>query len=190
MSSRVVPESTVTTSVRGTITARTMVSPMSNTDWISSASESSRTSASLARATNSRKWRSSISAASSSSSSVRVPGAANLAGNGPSTRVSTLTRPAVVRAVPTSCRAPTWRGDHTTSSSEARPISTVAVRTDHHVESKNQSSSRAAATAEAVSAKIRQNRSACRCSGSWAMTVRIGLFGFLATIPSASLRER
>ena len=109
----VLSRSMKTTSVRGTITSRTIVSPSSKTEWIIARSRSSISWFSSARSTSSR------SSASEANGPSRkpLPGVTALptrissCGNGPRMRASGWTRLAATSATGAGCCRPRVRGE-------------------------------------------------------------------------------
>ena len=102
-----------TTSVRGTITSRTRVSPSSKTEWIIWRSPDSMTLLASARSTSSR---SSASDANGPSLKPRpgviaLPTRMSTLGSGPSTLVNAISGPAASSAMRSECCRPTVRGE-------------------------------------------------------------------------------
>ncbi len=187
---RVWSASMVTTSVRGTITERTMVSFMENTDWMSSASESASTSASWARATTSRRWRSWKSSSSSSSSSRRRRSRPRRSASGPRARRRPHTSPPRRRATAASLREPNGRGLHTPSSAATPTRTAAAMSTANQVLSTTASAAAVRHTADSASATNRHTRRAPRWLSRSAVTSRTREPGRRRTMSSASRRER
>ena len=106
-----------TTSVRGTMTSRAMVSPSSNTEWIIWRSPDSTTPRSSAMSTSSRSSTSEENGPSRKPRPgvIMLPTRISSVATGPSTRPSSRTTPAVASAVAVGVLAAEVRGPTPTS---------------------------------------------------------------------------
>jgi hypothetical protein len=123
-----------TTSVRGTITSRTIVSPSSKTEWIISRSPDSMTLLASARSTISR---SSASEANGPSLNPRpgviaLPKTMSTCATGPKTLVSSMTGAAENSATRSACCRPTVRGATPMSTNDTTVMTTTDAATAHH----------------------------------------------------------
>ena len=105
---RVLPRSTNTMSVRGTITSRTIVSPSSNTEWIIARSSGWITRRCSSRSTSPR--RSSSDPGARAPARPRAPGGEQQPGSGPSSRTTGASTDAAALATRTALRRPRDRG--------------------------------------------------------------------------------
>ena len=157
-SSRPVPCSIVTMSVRGTITSRTMVSPSSKTEWIILRSTASITSDSLARSTRSR---SSFSDANGPCRKPRpgvttLPTRTSRPATGPSSVVPARRAGATTRPTSSGCWRASVRGLTPTTTYEVAAMTTVAMSSTAHQRCTNESTTRATQTAAAASQDTRR----------------------------------
>ena len=122
-----------TTSVRGTITSRTSVSPSSKTEWIICRSPDSMTLLASARSTSSR---SSASEANGPSLKPRpgviaLPTRISSRGSGPSTFVAAMSGPAESSATRSECWRPRVRGATPITTNETTSMIASDATTAH-----------------------------------------------------------
>ena len=163
--------STVTMSVRGTMTARTNVSVKSNTEWMSSRSSSSISSFSAASSMM-------LSSCSSEANDdpratpgvTRLPSATRPCASGPRKMRTPRMTGAAPRSRPFACWRPTVRGLAPTTTNEIPVIRTAAASMAHQMLSNRIVNATVTSTAAAVSARMRMNTTALACaSGSMAI---------------------
>ena len=189
MASRVeAPASTVTMSVRGTMTSRTIVSVNSKTEWMSSRSSSSMRSCDAASSTMSRSCSSDANDAPRATPGVtRLPSATSPCASGPRRMRTPRTTGA---ATPRSCFAcwrPHERGLAPTSTNEIPVMMTAAASIAHQMLSNSSVSETVTSTAAVVSARMRMKTTALEwASGSSA--IRRSACG-IATRPARARRD-
>src|SRR3954447_548147 len=149
-----------TTSVRGTMTSRAMVSPSSKTEWIISRSPDSMTWLASARSTSSRSSASDENGPSlNPRPGVRMlPTTINSCGSGPSTLVKKTTRPELSRATRWECSRPTVRGPTPISTNSITSITATVTRTASRSSWKSRSITSVTMTIAVISQSIRRNR--------------------------------
>ena len=132
----VLSRSIQTTSVRGTITSRAIVSPSSNTDWIICRSPCSTTPRSSAMSTSSRSSTSDENGPSRKPRPgvIALPNRVSSEASGLKTRPSTRTAPAPASATAFGCWRPIVRGPTPTIAYDTTTMtSTVSMVTGHCV---------------------------------------------------------
>ncbi len=154
-----------TTSLRGTITSRTVVSPSSKTEWIILRSPDSISADASAMSTISR---SSVSVENGPSRKPRpgviaLPTRISSRGNGPSTEVNTARGPAESVATVSACWRPRVRGATPITTNETTSITPIAVSTLTHQEPSTASSiCRVTSTIAEISQSMRRKSAVLR----------------------------
>ncbi len=168
-----VEASTVTMSVRGTMTARTKVSVKSNTEWMSSRSSCSMSSFSAASSMM-------LSSCSSDANDdpreppgvMRVPRATRPWASGPRMILTPRMTGAAPRSRALACSRPRVRGLAPTTTYDTPVISTAAASIAHQMLLKRSVNATVTSTAAVVSARTRMKITAFACASGSAAILR------------------